>query len=194
MARELFHRPSPEEVSITTRKLVAVAISTVLAGLTLGRDDPTPIGRALRLAARKGALAAIARLLPPANKRPVGRPPKVRLNPFGKAAILMRMAELTSGATESLFEHGEEPTGYVANARPSMGIAKAADVVVADFNEQRKAWLKSRREARAMSGTPPAGLTRGKWRASFEKVSPPVVPTKNAIIAMWRTSRRQRET
>jgi hypothetical protein len=195
MARQLFPRPSPGEVAKATRELVTEAINAVLGGLTMGPNDPTPSGKAIRLAARRGALAAVARLLPPDGRRPVGKPPKVALNVFGRLLILDRMAWLIHGGTESEFEHGEEPQGYIAPVRPGMTVAKAAEVVVAEQAAKKKAWLKDRRDALAMQGRPPAWFkTRGEWRASFDGVKPPGVPTKEALIGMWRTSRRRAES
>jgi hypothetical protein len=182
------------EVTKATRELVTEAINAVLGELTLGPADPTPRGKAIRLAARRGALAAVKRLLPADGRRPVGKPPEVKLEHFGKFIILERMARLIYGGTESEFEHGEEPQGYVAPVRPRMGVAKAATNVVAEQETKRKAWLKDRRDALAMKGTPPTWLSRGEWRASFVGKTPPGVPTKGALIAMWRTRRRQAES
>ena len=192
MARELFSRSRPGEVTKATRELVTEAINAFLGGLTLGRDDPTPSGKAIRLAARRGALAAVARLLPADGRRPVGRPPKVALNVFGKPLILWRMAQLINGGTESEFEHRDEtPPGYVAPLTPGMGIAKAAEVVAAEQAEKRKAWFKDRGDARAGRGAPPKGLSRRQWLASFDGATPPRALTKDALIGMWRTSRRR---
>lgn len=194
MARELFPRPRPGEVTRATREIVTEAINAVLGGLTLGRDDPTPSGKAIRLAARRGALAAVARLLPADGRRPVGKPPKVALDVLGKFLILDRMAWLVHGGIENEFEHGDEPQGYVAPVRSGKSVAKAAEVVVAEQEAKRKAWFKDRRDARAMRGTPPKWLSRGEWRASFDGAKPPGVPTKKALIGMWRTSRRRAES
>jgi hypothetical protein len=194
MARELFPRPRPSEVTKATREILTEAINAVIAGFTIWRDDPTPSGKAIRLAARRAALAAVNRLLPADGRRPVGKPPKVALNVLGRNLILDRMAWLIHGGTESEFEHGEEPPGYVPPVRPGMSVAKAATVVVAEQAAKKKAGLKDRRDALAMKGTPPTWLSRGEWRASFDNAKPPRVPTKNALIAMWRTSRRRAES
>ena len=76
-----------------------------------------------------------------------------------------------------------------------MGVAKAATVVVSEQAAKKKAWLKDRRDARAMKGPRPTWFkTRGEWRASFVGAKPPGVPTKDAIIGMWRTRRRRAES
>lgn len=137
MATKLFPRPPPSEIATTTRKLVTVAINTVLSGLTLGRRDPTPSGRAIRRAARQGALAAVAQLLPPDGRRPVGRPPKVALSEMDRSLILFQMGCLINGGRESEFEPGGEPPGYVAPVRPPMSVAKAAAIIVAEKAEKK---------------------------------------------------------
>lgn len=180
------------------------------ANLPWRQDHRHSINEAIKMGAQRALSDAFS------HRR--GAKPKVALDEFTHAWILMRMNNLIApaGGTETTTEgrvltvtpneaaamrdaktpeqlsaiYAELGSRAQGEDAPKISMRKAAKTIVKEMQERRDDFIRERDAARIGEPPPPRYSTAKAWLSSFDNRKEPEVPSVAMIIGWWRSSLR----